>query len=236
VSPPKLGGVAASEASRRGGSKAVIFRSAFLKRYSVGTTPSAPSARPPLLTQEGTPARILYPLIAMLVCMLLGSLTLGQGAPPTRGGRASEYEVKAGFLMNFLRFIEWPTPPAGQAQEPFHICITGDDPFRDMLDRLVKGEIVNGRPIVVRRISRWQDPCELLFVSASVRDAFRILDQAGTGVLTVGETPGFLKDGGIINFVVEDRRVRFDIDLMNATKGSVRISSRLLSVARTVLR
>jgi hypothetical protein len=172
----------------------------------------------------------------LLVLLCLTSLTLGQGVTFTDARSASEYQVKAGFLLNFLRFVEWPAPPAGQAAEPFSICIIGDDPFRDVLDRMVQDETVNGRRVVVRRLSRWQAPCELLFVSDSVRDAFRILDQAGSGVLTVGESSGFLKDGGMINFVVEDRRVRFDVHLTNATQGSVKISSRLLSVARTVVR
>jgi hypothetical protein len=144
--------------------------------------------------------------------------------------------VKAGFLLNFLRFVEWPAPPARQAQEPFFICIIGDDPFRGILDRMVQDETVNGRPVVVRRLSRIQGPCQLLFVSASVRDVFLLLRQSGPGVLTVGETSGFLDDGGMINFVVDNRRVRFDVHLAAASSASVRISSRLLSVARRVLR
>jgi hypothetical protein len=173
-----------------------------------------------------------------LACLFLtGSMSYGQGNTVTSAGRsASEYEVKAGFLLNFLRFVEWPMPPAGQAREPFSICIIGDDPFRDILDRMVQGETVSGRPIMVRRLPRWQDPCQLLFVSSSERDVFRTLRQAGPGVLTVGEAPGFLTDGGMINFVVDDRRVRFDINVAAASAASVKISSRLLSVARTVFR
>jgi len=144
--------------------------------------------------------------------------------------------VKAVFLLNFIRFVEWPQPPAASAKDPFPICIIGDDPFRGTLDRLVQDEVVNGRSIVVRRLAHWQDSCQLLFLSASERDVFRTLGRAGRGVLTVGEAPGFLSDGGMINFVVDDRRVRFDINLNAATHASVKISSRLLSVARTVVR
>jgi hypothetical protein len=162
---------------------------------------------------------------------------VGQGGIVTSAGQpASEYEVKAVFLLNFIRFIEWPTPPGATAAEPFAICIVGDDPFRGTLDRLVQDETVDGRPIVVRRLSRGQDSCRLLFVSSSERDVFRTISRAGRGVLTVGEVSGFLADGGMINFVVDDRRVRFDINLGAANRASVKISSRLLSVARKVVR
>ena len=173
-----------------------------------------------------------------LLCLLLtGNLVFGQGRRLSPDNRtASEYEVKAGFLLNFLRFVEWPAATAGDEKDPFSLCILGDDPFRDILDRMVQGETVNGRPIAVRRLSRWQEPCHLLFVSGPARDTLRILRQAGAGVLTVGESSGFLDDGGMINFVVEDRRVRFDVSLENATRASVRISSRLVSVARRVER
>jgi hypothetical protein len=178
-------------------------------------------------------------LCAAVSCLLFtGGLTFGQqrSAVTSTGHSVSEYEVKAGFLLNFLRFVEWPPPPAGQPKEPFSLCIIGDDPFRDILDRMVQGETVNGRAVEIRRLQRWQAPCHLLFVSASERDVFRILGQSGEGVLTVGEASGFLRDGGMISFVVDDRRVRFDINLKAASAASVKISSRLLSVARTIQR
>jgi hypothetical protein len=164
-------------------------------------------------------------------------VSLGQGNSVTSAGHVtSEYEVKAAYLLNFARFVEWPAPQPGQGNEPFSICIVGDDPFHGALERLVAGEAVGGRPINVRRLSRWQEPCRILFVSRSSRDTFRILLQTGRGVLTVGEAPGFLNDGGMINFVVEDRKVKFEVSLKAATESTVRISSRLLSVAKSVVR
>jgi hypothetical protein len=163
------------------------------------------------------------------------ALALGQGGGVNSAGRAtSEYEVKAAYLLNFARFVEWPAPAPGN--DPFTICIVGDDPFQGALERLVEGEAVNGRPIAVRRLARWQEPCRILFVSRSERDTFRILRQTGRGVLTVGEEPGFLSDGGMINFVVEDRKVKFEVSLKAATEASIRINSRLLSVAKSVTR
>lgn len=149
------------------------------------------------------------------------------------GRAASEYDVKAAFLLNFIRFVEWP---AATSTGPFYLCILGDDPFQRSLESLVRSESVNGRPILVRYLTRWQPPCNLLFLSASERDNFQVLSQTGLGVLTVGEEPGFLSEGGIINFVIDERRVRFDISVRNATARSVKINSRLLGVARQVLK
>jgi hypothetical protein len=167
-----------------------------------------------------------------------GGLSLAQqrSTVPSAGRSLSEYEVKAAFLLNFARFVEWPAFPPGQPSEPFSICIVGDDPFQGALDRVTEGEGINGRPILVRRVSRWQDYCQILFVASSERDAFRTVRQAGRGVLIVGEEPGFLGVGGMINFVVEDKKVRFEVSLKNAMEGAVKISSRLLSVARNVER
>jgi hypothetical protein len=148
-----------------------------------------------------------------------------------QGRATSEYEVKAAYLLNFARFVEWPA-----GNDPFYICVVGDNPFQGALERLVEGESIDGRPIVVRSLSRWQEPCRILFVSRSERDAFRILRQAGRGVLTVGEEPGFLSDGGMINFVVDERKVKFEVNLKAATESSIRINSRLLSVAKSVRR
>ena len=157
-----------------------------------------------------------------------------QGNVATATGReVAEHEVKAVFLLNFVRFVEWPAQ-AGSRVEPFYICILGDEPFDFTLDRLVTQEAVNGRPIEIRRLRRWQEPCQMLFVSRSEQDVFRTLRRVGPGVLTVGEEPGFLRDGGMINFVLENRRVRFDVNRRAAEAAGLRISSQLLSVARTV--
>jgi hypothetical protein len=151
-------------------------------------------------------------------------------------GQTSQYEVKAAFLLNFVRFVEWPTVPTAQAKDPISICIVGDDPFQGNLDRVVQGESVNGRPLRVRHVAHWQEGCGVLFISNSERDVFRTISQAPPGVLTVGESSGFLNDGGMIRFVIDDRKVRFDISLKNAMVGAVRLSSRLLGAARQVER
>jgi hypothetical protein len=147
---------------------------------------------------------------------------------------ASEYDVKAVFLLNFTRFIEWPAA-AFSADLPFSICILGSDPFGSVLDRTIEGETVNGRRIEVRRDARPPfTSCQVVFAPESEKGLSKTLANVGPGVLTVGEGDHFLKEGGMIAFILENRRVRFDIHQSAASRAALRISSRLLNVARSV--
>jgi hypothetical protein len=169
---------------------------------------------------------------AALSALFLVALPLTSQENPT----LAEYEVKAAYLLNFARFVDWP-PLADRTQdELLSICVLGDDPFEGTLERLARGEVVNGQPIVVRRVSRYEESCRILFVSRSERDLFRVLRGVNGNVLTVGEDERFLFEGGMISFAIENRRVRFDVNLKAAEQASVRISSRLLVVARKVVR
>lgn len=146
-----------------------------------------------------------------------------------------EYQVKAVFLLNFTKFVEWPTAESAAADAPISICILGDDPFGHTLDQIVAGEVVNGRKLVVQRIQASQPKsCEVLFVSQSEKEIPKILEDLPSGVLTVGEGESFLRAGGMIAFVLENRRVRFDINQSAARNAKLKISSKLLSVARSV--
>ena len=148
--------------------------------------------------------------------------------------QASEYEVKSAFLLNFIKFVEWPTAQAG-LDAPFAICILGYDPFGRVLDRMVDGEIGGGRRVVVQRTSRpLPETCRVLFAGRDEKGLRDVLARPMPGVLTVGEGDAFLKEGGMIAFILENRRVRFDINQEAARRAGLRISSKLLSVARYV--
>jgi hypothetical protein len=145
-----------------------------------------------------------------------------------------EYQVKAAFLLNFTKFIEWP-PSSLPPNAPFSICILGSDPFGRALDRIVDGETVNGRKLAVTRIHDQQShSCQMVFVDRSEKEAAKVLPGFGRGVLTVGERNDFMRDGGMIAFVIENRRVRFDVNMAAAANAGLRISSKLLNVARSV--
>jgi hypothetical protein len=149
------------------------------------------------------------------------------------GGQGlTEYQVKAAFLYNFVKFVEWPvnSPQTG----PLVICVLGKDPFDGELERATEGKTVNGRPLIVRRLN---DPaavrsCQVLFVSSSelgrMPEVMRKL--AGLSVLTVSDIDGFSDLGGIITFLMDGQRVRFRINQGAAERASLRISSKLLQL------
>ena len=174
-----------------------------------------------------------------LLCpALISLLTLHCEVVAAESGAAqtpSEYQVKAAFLLNFTKFVEWPPPALSDPSAPLTICILGDDPFGPVLDQMVEGESVNGHKLAVKRIHAMASTgCEVLYVSASGADASQALSELGPGVLTVGDGSAFVSQGGIIGFVLDHHRVRFDINQRAAAKGSLRLSSKLLSVARSV--
>jgi hypothetical protein len=147
-----------------------------------------------------------------------------------------EYQVKAAFLLNFTKFVEWPPSAFDAADSPIAICVLGSDPFGRSLDQIVAEEVVDGRRVVVRRIKRTPQArlCQALFVSMPGKELLSILSGVGPGVLTIGEGESFVRDGGMIAFVVENHRVRFGINETAAETAGLKLSSKLLSVARSV--
>lgn len=171
---------------------------------------------------------------AILLAMLAGLELRGQNPLRDAGQQSLEYRVKAAFLLNFTKFVEWP-PAELPDSNLFGICILGDDPFGSALDRMIEGETVNGRKLaVLRTLPNSPKACQVVFVSKSEKDYPQVLAGFKRGVLTVGEEDAFLHGGGMIAFVVDNRRVRFDVDLSRASKGGLKISSKLLNVARSV--
>ena len=150
----------------------------------------------------------------------------------------SEYQVKAAFLYNFARFVEWPTNAFPDDRAPILLGIVGDDPFGGALEQLVKGKTINGRELVLKRVARQQDLREfhMLFVcSSEVRYLPQILESLkGKCVLTVGETKGFAQTGGVINFTLEENKVHFEINVDTAERSRLKISSKLLALAKVV--
>jgi hypothetical protein len=147
-----------------------------------------------------------------------------------------EYRVKAAFLLNFTKFVEWPPASFPSETSPISICILGDDPFGGGLDQMVEGESVNAHKLTVRHVRELpaSGSCHVLFVEKMEKDLAETLAKAGPGVLTVGEGDSFLQNGGVIAFVIEGRRVRFDISENAATKAALKMNAKLLSVARSV--
>jgi hypothetical protein len=155
-----------------------------------------------------------------------------QNPPP------GEYEVKAAFLFNFAKFVEWPPDAFSGPDSPLVIGVIGEDPFGETLERTVAGKQAQGRPMEVRRWRRVEavETCHILFVGDSQSEGSRSLvgEMSQRPVLTVGESETFAGQGGIIRFVLESNRVRFEINHQSAIRAGLRISSRLLALASHV--
>jgi hypothetical protein len=147
----------------------------------------------------------------------------------------AEYHVKAAFLYNFARFVEWPAEAFRSPGDPFSICVLGGDPFGQDLDDVVAGKTIAGRPVAIRRFTdaREAGGCHILFINSSAaRRVFPILSAATQpGLLTVVDRACA---GAIINFTLEGSRVRFEIDTVAGEAVKLRFSSRLLSLATVV--
>ena len=156
---------------------------------------------------------------------------------PAAQDPASEYGLKAAFLYQFPQFVDWPDDAWVDARR-VEICVVGPNPFGRELERLVRGESLHGRPLAVRVLEPGAPfaPCHLLFVSArSPAASLAVLkDLANRPILTVGEDPAFLQHGGMILLKIADRRVRFEVDLVNVRRARLRISSQLLALAQSV--
>lgn len=154
------------------------------------------------------------------------------------GQEVEEYQVKAAYLYNFAKFVDWPAQAFISPASPISICVLGEDPFGGTLQEVVRGKTAGGRVLMVRTASDMSSArgCHVLFISAvewkTNRPALGHL--AGGGVLTVGESPGFTTGGGIVGFKLEGRRVRFEINVEAARQAQLQISSKLLSLAEIV--
>jgi hypothetical protein len=140
-----------------------------------------------------------------------------------------EYRVKAAYLFNFAKFVEWP---AAAAAGPISICVAGRNVFGDALAETVRGEAVNGRPFAVRVILEPEPGCHIIFVPQGAAVAAYLRAARTSPALTVGESADFIEQGGIVNFTLEGANVRFEIDPQAAERVGLRISSRLLRLAR----
>lgn len=149
-----------------------------------------------------------------------------------------EYPVKLAFLYNFTKFVEWPPDSYRDASTPLRICVAGNDPFSDDLERELQSRTVGGRRVEIKTLKSSDTPkgCHLVFVPATEkkRAAGIVAGLNGVSALTVGESAGFTGLGGMINFTVEDNKVRFEVNVNAAERARLKISSKLLILARIV--
>jgi hypothetical protein len=178
---------------------------------------------------------ILSPFLAFVVALILALVPMAISAEPSRPG---EYEVKAAFLYNFIKFTAWPGEEMSKSGEPFVIGVLGKDPFGAALDKVVEGETVYKKPIVTKRFSRLEDAASshVLFISSSEGNnlpaILRALDNHS--VLTVSEIENFAQRGGVINLKKENERIVFEINIDAAKQAGLTMNAQLLKLAKIV--
>jgi hypothetical protein len=155
------------------------------------------------------------------------------------GSSPSEYEVKAAFLYNFAKFVEWPAESFAAPDDPLRLCIVGADPFGSMLDDTVGRKPIGGRPVKITRLrsAPRRGQCHVLFMAESedARIANLLLTTSGEPVLTVSDAEDFAERGGMIGMRMDHNRVRFEINMISARQADLKISSQLLKVATQII-
>jgi hypothetical protein len=179
----------------------------------------------------GWKAGVTWVLLPFLMLLLFPSPAPGQSAA------SREYSIKAAFLYNFVKFVDWPAQALPSSSNTLVIGVLGRNPFGSALNTL-SGKTVKGKTLVVRQFSSVpeQGACHVLFISSSEQDRMKQLLDAlrSSSILTVSETRGFAQSGGIINFVVQDEKVRFEINPAAAERARLNLSSDLLRLAKIV--
>jgi len=150
-----------------------------------------------------------------------------------------EYSIKGAFLYNFGRYVQWPATAFADDRAPFVIGVLGADPFGTVLDEIANSAKVDGRTVVAKRFATLAEysPCHILFISASAdgkvkTEAFAKLQNKG--VLLVGDEAGLVLQGAIVDFFIENNKVRFEINVEAAKQQQLKVSSKLLSLAKIV--
>jgi hypothetical protein len=176
--------------------------------------------------------------VGRFAAALLWAIVAASAAAASPNAQSAEYEIKAAFLCKFGNYVEWPSQPSGASEIPFGIGVVASDLVVDELTRVARGQTVNGRPIVVRRLVAGDSlsGLDILFVARShtAHLADTLAAVKGQAILTVTESDPATPLGGIVNFVVVADKVKFDIALQQAEQNNLKISARLLSVARAV--
>jgi len=181
----------------------------------------------------GVYSRRSWRVSLILVCWLLSN-----GSPEALSRESAEYPLKLAFLYNFAKFVEWPLKSFPSPGSPLEICIVGHNPFSLDIENELRSRPAGGHPVefMALKLTDTLSVCHMVFIPVTEKDqAARIVRSLkGSGALTVGESEGFAVMGGMINFTVEGGNVHFEINRLAADRAGLKISSKLLSLAKVV--
>ncbi|MBL7699582.1 MAG: YfiR family protein [Chitinophagaceae bacterium] len=148
--------------------------------------------------------------------------------------RATEYQVKAAFILNFSKFVEWPGDAFARQSDIFILGVLGKDPFGDYLDEIVEGEKIEGKKLIIQRYNSVDDihDCQILFINVPEETGAVIKRLKGRSILTVSDDADFSRAGGIIQFYKQDDAIRLQINPDAAKEANLTLSSKLLRIAK----
>jgi hypothetical protein len=172
--------------------------------------------------------------LRVLACLILYALAAAVSTSTGTTAPTAEVQVKTAFVYNFVKFVQWPPTVFPSDETPIVLCVLGDDPLGNALESL-KGKTAQGRRIEVRQISKITEirGCQIVYVCRSEREhKTKIITEIKPYMLTVGDMPSFVSAGGMINLILSDNRVAFEINVAAADKSGLKISSQLLKLAR----
>lgn len=169
----------------------------------------------------------------LLALLFTDSICLPAQSTPSR-----EYQIKAVFLFNFAQFVEWPARAFTEAQAPLVIGVLGQDPFGSYLEEIVRGEKINGHPLVVQRYREAAEAksCHILFINLTKPNDLKqtLASLKSQSTLMVGDAPNFIQQGGMIRFFTENSKTRIQVNLEPVKNAELAISSKLLRLADIV--
>jgi hypothetical protein len=178
--------------------------------------------------------------ILLIIALVIGPIALAPGLHAQSADESAEYLIKAGFIYNFAKFVEWPAGAYTLPGSPIVIAVVGNDEFGATLERVTNNKKVESRGFVIRRLKDIKDlqvkDYSIVFIAESKKSQYDAVIQAlkGSSVLTIAEAPGFAQRGGMINFTLENNNVRFEVNVEAAKQAGLNISSRLLSLSKIV--
>jgi hypothetical protein len=179
------------------------------------------------------PSRFAFAALAALLSTAGARWVSAQSSP------SSEYQVKAAFLFHFAQFVDWPPEAFKDATSPLTYCTVGEDPFHGALEASLNGKTIGTRPFRVQHLRQAEEVrgCQVLFIETPEKKSLpaALASLRGNPVLTVGESEHFTQEGGMIGFFLEGNKVRFEINLTAAEQAKLKISARLLALAKTVI-
>jgi hypothetical protein len=172
--------------------------------------------------------------LALVVAVVAAPLLTAQAGP-------KEQKIKAAYLYNFIKFIEWPDNAYSGAGAPINICVLGDENFDGILEKAVSGKEVKGRSVSVKVLGAGAAvpgaaDCQVLFVAASEGGRTGEVTGAlgGSPVATVGESDGFATAGGVLNFAIDGGKIKVELNMGAAEKAGLKVSGKLQQVATAV--